>query len=199
MRRLTAYEIAGNPDQPISEPSSEEARASENLLAKLNATEPPNDLGRGFARLVLSRKPETRSRSMALTFALRQFGDAFLKQYRESQNATGASESVEARREHEQRMRSRYDAHIAALVRGLETNPKLVQGFETDSDKKLSSFRKVSERGYEMLRRDLQTEDGRGQLFLEFVQRRHPGLLPSFWQWDSNINEDAFQTKEHHD
>jgi len=192
-------EIAGNPDQPISEPSSEETRASGNLLAKLKATESPNELGRGFARLVLSRKPETRSRSMALTFALRQFGDAFLKQHRESQIATGASESLEERRAHEQRMRSRYEAHIAATVRGLESNPKLIQEFETDSDKKLASFRKVSERGYEMLRHDLQTKDGRAQLFLEFLQRKHPVLLPNFWQWDSNVNDYPFQSKEQRD
>ena len=190
-------EIAGNPDQPISEPSREEARASENLLAKLNANESPKSLGRGFAQLLLSRKPEARSRSMALTFALRQFGDAFLKQYRESKIAAGASESTEAKREHEQRMRSRYEAHIAALVGDLETDPKFVQEFEADSDKKLTSFRRVSERGYDMLRRDLQTKEGRAQLFLEFLQRRHPTLLPSFWQWDSKVNDSPFQSEAH--
>ena len=44
-----------------------------------------------------------------------------------------------------------------------------------------------------MLRRELDSEEGRYQLFEEFIARHHACLIPDFWTWDGTVSPTPYR------
>ena len=49
-----------------------------------------------------------------------------------------------------------------------------------------------------MLMEQLRTDQGRQNVFKEFLAKERPGSIPEFWVWDATINKEPFSTEGEH-
>ena len=183
-------EIGGNKNQPVSQPSQEESRIATEFLARSDPGAKCDQLGRGFARHVLVRSQVGRFMPRSLVLALRLHSDSFVALRTKAVRNSG-SHVTDPRIK---RIEEGYHSFVRSESSRLFENADLRSSFESDVASRLEACRRLSERGFEMLRRDLESEDGRRELFREFIVRHHPSLFPSFAKWRgsmSGIDEQA--------
>ena len=179
-------EIGGNPNVPLAVPSGEEARLATHFLSTLGAAESPSKVGRAFARYVIGRCQSGRFMPHSLALALRLHADSFSMSKR-SAKRTDMQSRKDARRAS---LESEYRSFVQSEIRKLFDDVALREVFEKDIATRLESCRRLSERGFEMLRGELDSEEGRFELFGEFIAKHHAGLIPDFRKWDETVNRE---------
>lgn len=174
-------EIGGNRGTPLAQPSEEEARVASDFLDQIGSQGKDAELGRSFARHVLTRSKSGKFMPQSLVLAMRLHADSFASsQIRCSGNAGNSGNALrQASRQ------SSYRSFVRSEVNRLFEDLALRSAFEADIASRLESCRRLSERGFEMLRKELETQDGRCQLFQEFLLKHNPNLIPDFSKWDA--------------
>lgn len=172
-------ELGGNLGLPIAQPSEEEACAAAKILVESKAGQDFDEYGRAFARFIQRRCQHGKFLPQSLILAMRLHGDAFVADRKKS------SPRVESRSSCQDEAVDEYKAYVIAEVRKLFDDPDHRASFEADVAARLESCRRLSERGFQMLRREMENLDGQMELFTEFIKRRRPSLLLDFHSWQA--------------
>lgn len=176
-------EIGGNKGAPLAQPSSEEARSAAAFLDQLGNQGEGGEVGRTFARHVVLRSKLERFMPQSFLLALRMHADSFAFSQSRCSGKTGLG-GVESRR---LSLEADYRSFVRTEAKRLFENPSLRASFETDIASRLESCRRLSERGFEMLRKEMETDDGRCQLFEEFLMKHHPNWIADISKWEASI------------
>jgi len=187
--------LAGNPDEPTAEPSTEDVRLSEGYIQRLPAKLKPNVLGRKFATHVQGKEQGRTSPIRTLGLALRLYGDEFYAANSSQQAQIDGERLVLARTEHKSAFQKEYEAYVANSIEKLTGNPEVSVAFEEFTEKRLATRKRMSDRAYEMLQKQLRTEEGRQQFFMDFLEQSRHGNVLGFWEWDATINDKPFSTE----
>lgn len=185
-------EIGGNKGAPLAQPSSEEARSAAAFLDQIGKHGNDGESGRAFARHVVLRSKLGRFMPQSFVLALRMHADSFASSLSRCSGDTGLG-GVESRR---LALEADYRSFVRTEAKRLFENPSLRASFETDIASRLESCRRLSERGFEMLRKEMETESGRCELFEEFIRKNHPALFPSFTKWKSESKDSTANANE---
>ncbi|MCW5941814.1 MAG: hypothetical protein KIS66_06265 [Fimbriimonadaceae bacterium] len=173
-------EIGGNKEEPLAQPSADEVRSAAAFLDQLGPQGSDGETGRAFARHVVLRSKLGRFMPQSFILALRMHADSFASSQRRysCRASTGGVESRTTSLE------ANYRSFVRMEAKRLFEDPSLRASFEADIALRLESCRRLSERGFEMLRKELETEDGRCQLFEEYLSKHHPALIADFPNWN---------------
>lgn len=180
--------IANNEDTPTAEPSREDIRLSQGYIERLPKEVKPEVLGREFAKVVRKRHQGRKDPILTLALALRLHGDEF---YSSRVPMTDRQSVPEAKTRVEQEQQLRYEAFVNERLESLYDSSEVTEQFEHYMSTRLVSRRRVSTRAYEMLRAQAESDEGRADLFREFVRRTFPDLIPDIKEWDNKRSTDG--------
>ena len=191
-------ELAGNPDAPTAEPSSEEIRIATEYLVRIGKLDDAQMTGRAFARHIVRAESGRTSMTRTLSLALRLYGDEFYADESSRRKKAMVMTEKQSKAEHEKRMSTVYEAFVSETLSSLLMDESLGRAFEEFTEARLQSRKRMSERAHTMLMEQLRTDQGRQNVFKEFLAKERPGSIPEFWVWDATINKEPFSTEGEH-
>jgi hypothetical protein len=180
----------GNRGEPVNEPSPREAEAAEAFVQRLTRATKEEGRAAEWGRELGTLARDQRNPFPSLTLAIRQLGDAFLVQ-REKQRLQVQLTGITQRREnHEQRFREAWLQWLANREAEMRINQseelaRFIAQRERDRAELEADPKPWSRRVLE----HFDTDNARLSAFRQFFG------LPDFWQWDTEINNQSFQTK----
>jgi len=180
----------GNRGEPVNEPSSREAEAAETFVQRLIRATKEEGRAAEWGRELGTLARDQRNPFPSLTLAIRQLGDAFLVQ-REKQRLQVQLVGITQRREgHEQRFREAWLQWLANREAEMRTNqPEELARFITQRERDRAELEADPKPWSRRVLEHFDTDIARLGAFRQFFG------LPDFWQWDTDINNQSFQTK----
>lgn len=180
----------GNRGEPVNEPSSREAEAAEAFVQRLTRATREEGRAAEWGRELGTLARDQRNPFPSLTLAIRQLGDAFLVQ-REKQRLQVQLTGITQRREdHEQRFREAWLQWLANREEEMRTNqPEELARFIAERERDRAELEADPKPWSQRVLEHFDTDNARLGAFRQFFG------LPDFWQWDTDINNQSFQTK----
>jgi len=180
----------GNRGEPVNEPSPREAEAAEAFVQRLIRATREDGCAAEWGRELGTLARDQRNPFPSLTLAIRQLGDAFLVQREKQRLQVQLTGITQRREEHEQRFREAWLQWLAnreaeTRMNQPEEQARFIAQRERDRAELEADPKPWSRRVLE----HFDTDNARLSAFRQFFG------LPDFWQWDTNINNQSFQTK----
>jgi hypothetical protein len=180
----------GNRGEPVNEPSPREAEAAEAFVQRLIRATREEGRAAEWGRELGTLARDQRNPFPSLTLAIRQLGDAFLVQREKQRLQVQLTGITQRREEHEQRFREAWLQWLAnreaeTRMNQPEEQARFIAQRERDRAELEADPKPWSRRVLE----HFDTDNARLSAFRQFFG------LPDFWQWDTDINNQSFQTK----
>lgn len=180
----------GNRGEPVNEPSSREAEAAEAFVQRLIRATREEGRAAEWGRELGTLARDQRNPFPSLTLAIRQLGDAFLVQREKQRLQVQLVGITQRREEHEQSFREAWLQWLANREAEMRMNqPEELARFIGHRERDRAELEADPKPWSRRVLEHFDTDNARLGAFRQFFG------LPDFWQWDTNINNQSFQTK----
>lgn len=186
----------GNPDAPVAVPTSNDVQVAEGFVERLLEVWPDEERipkwGRDFGDFV--RRAERLQTTSIVSFvnSVRTHGDAFFAEVR----AAYKQHVMIAEAQHQESFLEHYIAFQKTRLASItEEQPQLYSEFlevEKKRRDRILQNRILRQEQREAELRRFEREESRVSRYWNFIQDQDPTLAPDFWEWDTQMNPNAF-------
>lgn len=181
---------AGNPGQPVAEPSTRDVRLADAYIQRILGIDPtgisPAEWGRAFGKLVREDFPSPPVAGVSIAWALRVCGDGFYLRHQARRKAAFVKARIAAREAHEARYRPAWLQYLSAEEKRVKNEkPEALAAFRKDREaRRKRDTDSPWQLGSEAFAASFDSKESRLIAFRTFFG----GEVLGFWEWDTRWN-----------